>query len=375
MNYEKLFDFEVPGASFDAWKKEGKKSIGTICCHVPEEIIHAAGMLPVRLRATGCKDSSEAETWMSSLSCSFARSCLQYLIDEKYDLDGVVTSEGCLMASRIFDNWEHIDPKKKDHYLKQIAAPRIYREDAVKYYAEELDSMRRDLEDFSGQAIPDEKIKASVELFNGTRGLIRELYELRKSETPVISGEDALKITLAATNMPKEEFNSLLRGFLDEADKREPITDYKARLMLIGSAMDDPEYIKVIEGKGGLVVTDSTCFGSRYLWEPVEVAGEDIIGSMADSYLKRPVCPRSIDLHDDLHDFIMEMAEEYRVDGIVYAKLQNCECWGGETVYLDKIMKDAGLPMLVVEREELMANVGQLEIRAEAFIEMIEREV
>lgn len=374
MNYEKLFDTNICNESLKAWKNEGKKAIGTICCHVPEEMIHAAGMLPVRVRATGCTESNEAETWMSSLSCTFARSCLQYLIDGVYDLDGLIASDGCLMAGRIFDNWEHIDPNKDKHYLHQMAAPRMVSPASVNFYKEELEDIKEGIEKFVGVEITDEKLKASVALFNETRSLIRELYELRKEENPVINGTDTLKITLAATSMPKEEFNELLKAFLADAKNRKPITDHRVRLMVIGSALDDPEYTKVIEDKGGLIVTDANCYGSRYLWEPVELDENNILGSIADSYLTRPVCPRMIDLHDELHEFIMEMVKEYKVDGIIYEKMQNCECWGGETVYLDKIMKDAGIPMLVVEREELMANVGQLEIRAEAFIEMIEKE-
>ncbi|MDR2076891.1 MAG: 2-hydroxyacyl-CoA dehydratase family protein, partial [Desulfovibrio sp.] len=84
----------IGNASIEAWKKEGKKVVGTICCHVPEEIIHAAGMLPVRIRATGCTDDSKAEVWMSSFSCSFARSCLQLFLDGTYSfLDGMVASD------------------------------------------------------------------------------------------------------------------------------------------------------------------------------------------------------------------------------------------------------------------------------------------
>lgn len=374
MNYEKLFDTNVASASLKEWRAKGGKAIGTICCHIPEEIIHAAGLLPVRIRATGCKDSSEGETWLTGLSCSYARGCLQYLIDGTYELDGLIASDGCLMAGRIFDNWAHIDPQKGEHYLHQMAAPRVYRAHSVSYYRGELSDIKEGLEQFTGTTITDEKLKASVALFNETRALIRELYALRQAENPVINGSDTLKIILAATSMPKEEFNVLLRAFLDDAKSRTPITNHRVRLMVIGSALDDPEYTQVIEDKGGLIVTDALCYGSRYLWEPVELGGGDVLGDLADAYLKRPVCPRMIDMHDELGDFIMGMVKDYKVDGILFEKMQNCECWGGEGIYLTERMEKAGIPMLVVEREELMANAGQLAIRAEAFIEMIDQE-
>jgi len=81
-----------------------------------------------------------------------------------------------------------------------------------------------------------------------------------------------------------------------------------------------------------------------------------------------------IDNRDELHRLILSRAKEYNVDGIIYEKMQNCECWGGENVFLEDELKNAGIPLLNVEREQKLANVGQLEIRAEAFIEMIEKE-
>ncbi|HKK95132.1 MAG TPA: 2-hydroxyacyl-CoA dehydratase family protein [Anaerovoracaceae bacterium] len=374
MKFEKLFDTSISNESIKEWKAQGKKVIGTICCHVPEEIIHAAGMLPIRVRATGCEDNSEAETWMSSLSCSFASSCLQYLIDETYDLDGLIATDGCMMATRIYDNWNYIDPDKKDHYIHISAAPRLVNDLSLDYYKNELKDIKEGIEKFAGVKITDEKLKASVDLYNETRRLIRELYELRMAKNPVISGTDTLKITLAAASMPKEEFNVLLKDFLEDAKNRTPITTNRTRLMVIGSALDNPEYMKVIEDKGGLIVADALCFGSRYLWEPVELDNNDVLGSIAKSYLTRPVCPRMIDLHDELHEVIQNMVEEYKVEGIIYEKLQNCECWGGEGFYLNDLMKKANIPMLTLDREELMSNVGQLEVRTEAFIEMIEEE-
>ena len=86
MDYQKLFDAGMKGESIRTWRASGKKALGTICVHIPDEILHAAGILPVRLRATDCKSSSDAETWMSSFSCSYARSILQYLIDGTYAL-------------------------------------------------------------------------------------------------------------------------------------------------------------------------------------------------------------------------------------------------------------------------------------------------
>jgi bzd-type benzoyl-CoA reductase N subunit len=364
------FETEIFNAGIENWKKEGKKVVGTICCHVPEEIIHAAGMLPVRVRATGCTDDSKAEVWMSSFSCSFTRSCLQFFLDGRYSfLDGIVGSDGCLMAQRLFDNLNH---QFGDVYQQLVVVPRMHTSFAIPFYREELEKFREGMEKLSGNRITDEKLLNSIEIYNETRRLIRELYDLRKGPAPLVSGEESLKITLAAMSMPKEEFNKSLSAFIRETKKKKPVDGEGVRLMIIGSPLDDPEYVKIIEGKGGLIVTDAQCCGSRYLWEPTMSGDGDVLDALARSYLGRPVCPRMCNLHTEIYDFILGMVKDFSVDGILYVKMKNCDPWGGESVHIDDKLKAAEIPLLTVEREEIMTNIGQLAVRAEAFIEMIQ---
>ena len=370
---QKLFETGAADAYARAWKAQGGKVLGAYCCHLPEEVIYAAGIMPYRLKGTGCKDTGEAESYMSAFSCSFARATLENFLNGTYDfMDGLVGSDGCMMAQRVYDNWKHINTEnKRELTFHQLNAPRTYTPRAVDFYHREIEELKGVVEKLSGSVVTDEKLFSTIALYNETRRLIRELYELRKADAPKVSGSDCLRIILAAMSMPKAEFNVLLTDFLEEAKSREPITDYSARLMLIGSAMDDPEYLEIFEDKGGLFVTDVQCFGSRYLWEPVELKHDDPLTCIADSYLSRVVCPRMCDLHHELTDLILKMAEDFKVGGIVYVKMRNCDMWGGESTFIDRKVKDAGIPLLILEREEIVSNAGQVGVRAEAFLEMI----
>lgn len=164
----------------------------------------------------------------------------------------------------------------------------------------------------------------------------------------------------------------MLKQFLAEVKTRKPI-EGRVRLMLIGSALDDPEYIKVIEDKGGLVVADYNCFGDRNFGYPIELDDADVIGSLAKYYLSRNTCPRELDNRAAIHNEIIALCDEYSIQGVIYQKMRNCECWGGEIYYLEPDLKQIGKQVLQVEREEQLANIAQLAIRAEAFIEMLER--
>ena len=374
MDYQKLFESDISMDAVKAWKAKGKKAVGVICCHVPEEIFYAADVLPVRMRATNCVDSAEAQTWMSSFSCSFARGILQYWLEGPYkELDGLVTSDGCMQASRVHDNARYINIRNNTgKFVRQIDAPRKISKNAYPFYKDELEDLVHELEELSGVKVTDERLKAAVEKANEARRLIAEIYELRKAEDPVISGADCLRLTLAVTNMPMDEYVELLKAFLADAKNRKPVTEHRARLMIIGSGLDDPKYIELIESKGGLVVNDALCFGNRGFNVPIEIDDKDVLGSISKYYLDHLVCPRMMDKHFEMDDYIINACKDWHVDGIVYERMQYCEIWGGEAAYFQERLKEAGIPILTVEREEQMSNEGQLGIRVEAFVEMIE---
>ncbi|MEG1492180.1 MAG: 2-hydroxyacyl-CoA dehydratase family protein [Oscillospiraceae bacterium] len=374
MSYQKLFDHKISGEAAKSWRAEGKKAVGTLCCHIPVEILRAADVLPVRMRATGCGDSTDAEVWMSALSCSFARGILQRWMDGTYELDGMICSDGCMMPSRTFDNAQHINEKLGyGRYFQQIGAPRVYNEMGIAYFKKELQDLVEGLEKLSGNKVTDEKIKKFVSLYNEERALVKEVMDLRRAKNPVISGEDALKITLAACDIPVEEYIELLKELLADAKNRTPIKDKRARLMIIGSALDDPDYLKTVEDQGAIFVADALCYQSMAFTGQCEIDDNDVLGSLADFYLKRLVCPRMLTCRDELHAFILKACKDFAVDGIVYQKMQYCECCGGESLQLEKLLKEIDLPVLTVQREEKHSNVGQLAIRAEAFVEMVEK--
>lgn len=376
MSYEKLFESDISNEAVKAWRAKGKKAVGVICCHVPEEIFYAADILPVRMRATNCVDNSEAQSWMSSFSCSFARGILQYWLAGPYkELDGLVTSDGCMQSSRVYDNAAYINKRTNaGKYVRQIDAPRKISPRSFPYYKEELQNLISELENLSGSKVTDEKLKVAASKFNEARELIAQIYELRKEKDPVISGADCLRLTLSSTNMPIDEYVGLLKEFIADAKNRKPVTEHRARLMVIGSGLDDPKYIELIESKGGLVVQDALCFGARGFNKPMEIDDRDVLGSIAKYYLERLVCPRMMDKHFEMDDYIIDACKQWHVDGILYERMQYCEIWGGEAAYFQDRLKDAGIPILTVEREEQMTNEGQLGIRAEAFVEMLDKE-
>ncbi|TEU17196.1 MAG: 2-hydroxyacyl-CoA dehydratase [Anaerolineales bacterium] len=354
------------------WKDQGGKVVGYFCSYVPEEIIAAAGILPFRMRATGSTETSLADTCLSAYNCSFTRHCLDLAFNDAYDfLDGVVVINSCDHVRRLYDIWRR---KMRTPFVHLMAAPHMAGDEQVGWFRDELAILKKALEEHFGVTITAERLRESIRIQNETRQLQKDLYALRKAPSPPITGADTLGVVVASTAMEKERYNELVRSLLAELDGRNGDSSYRARLMLVGGILDDPAYVNVIEELGGLVVIDALCFGTGIFWDQVDEQAEDPMEAMARYYLRERIpCARMVGEHSRRLKFTREMLDTFKVDGVVFQRLKFCDLWGGEIYMLRRGLREAGVPVLSLEREYVLSGLGQLRTRVQAFLESIAR--
>jgi bzd-type benzoyl-CoA reductase N subunit len=354
------------------WKAKGGKVVGYFCSTVPEEILTAAGLVPFRMRATGSTGTEESDAFYTSINCSFPRHCFNLALTGEFKfLDGVLCVNSCDHVRRIYDNWKRFAPVD---FIEVLSLPRKTGPDQVNWYRDELAMLRDKVAKHFGVEITDDGLQKAIKLHNETRRLQKRLYELRKQEKPPITGAETLAVMVAGTAMPKEQYNEMLRELLDELSGSEGPGTHRARLMIVGGILDDPAYVKVIEDQGGLVVTDSTCFGTRLMWVEVNENAADPLQALAQYYVAdRPSCPRMYGEHDNRAQYVKDVAREFNVDGIVGERLMFCDLWVVEHYMLDQDLKADSIPFLKLDREYIMSGVGQLRTRVQAFLETMGR--
>ena len=132
--------------------------------------------------------------------------------------------------------------------------------------------------------------------------------------------------------------------------------------MIVGGELDDPEYIEIIEEQGGLVVTDSTCFGSRLMWRPVDEAEKDPIRALARYYVAdRPSCPRMYGDQPKRISYTREMIKEFRVDGVIGERLLFCDQWVIEHYMTTQDLKKDDIPFLTARSGVHLERKGPAE--------------
>lgn len=354
--------------SVAAWKNDGGKVVGYFCSHVPVELLIAAGILPFRMRGTGSTGTELADAHFSSINCSFPRHTFNLALNGTYDfLDGLVCVSSCDHIRRVYDNWKRNLPTP---FVRIMSLPKKVGDEQVAWYREEIDLLRRDLQQQFDVQISSEHLREAIALHNETRRLQRRLYELRKSASPPITGADSLAVMVAATAMPPEHYNGLLATLLEELEDETGAGSYRARLMIVGSELDDPAYIQAIEEQGGLVVTDSICYGTRTMWVDVDETAADPVEALARYYIQeRPTCPRMNGDRPRRLEFLKEMVEQFDVDGIVGERMLFCDFWCAEHFMNKTDLKESGIPFLQLDREYVSSGVGQLRTRVQAFLE------
>lgn len=358
--------------SIKVWKERGKKVVAFQCTYVPEEVIHAAGIHTVRLVGGETRELEleDANAWMYINTCSFIRSCAQLVLTKHYDfLDGIVVPATCDPTRRLADVWKHCGFTS---FLHVMDVPRKTTERAHERYQYEVLGLKESLEQFFKVDISDQALWDAVKVFNRTRELFRKLYDLKKSDTPPITGAETQEIYNAMYKMPREEFNDLLERLVDEASNSKRAVKGRFRLLINGSPLNNPEFIKTIEDLGAVVVVDELCTGSRYWWDSIDMFKWDTpLEAICRRYLDNQPCARMMP-SEDRTARVMGMVEDYRIDGVVSETIRYCVPYAHDQPFLRQELEERGIPVLELDVEYGMPGTGQIRTRAQAFLEMLE---
>ncbi len=348
------------------WKAKGKHVIGWSCSYTPEEVIHAAGALPVFVFGD-IETPRLADIHLPTNSCSFARGCLNSALKGDYSyLDGFVASSSCDNRNKIFDFWRC---KTDLQYLHFVNTPSRRTQKAHEFFHEENLRFKQSLEKFLQVTISKEALRKAIKAYNENRAHLKEVYELRREDPPLITGVEALEIVLSSMLLPKEKHNEMLTHFLTEVPNRRVRPKKGVRLLASGSIVDNVELLEIVESVGGSVVADDWCIGSRYFWNPV-VSNGDPLQAIAKRYLDK--IPSSF-MFDEKRRFehTIRMAKKFNVQGAVIFNQKFCDTHLFDAPQLLEDLKAIGLPALTIEWEQSLSGVAQIKTRIEAFIEMI----
>ena len=366
---------------------DGKKALGYTCYFVPEVLLNLGGCFSVRLRAPGTSNTDIGTYYMTNKTCPFTRSILERSMEGGYNfLSAMFSSETCQMMHRAheyFDIMGLVKEQNPDFFLSMMDVPFVTTKAAYEHYENQLRKhILEPLEKVYGVDISDKAIRAAIGEHNEICDIISELGELRKLPNPPITSYEFHVLQLVSECCPQYLIKDKLLETLKEVRKRkvDPKPNYRARLVVTGSEVDDPAFTKLLEDCGAYVVADRYCFGSLPGREEIVVQpGQHPLDALAEHYMKINECPRSMGTENIIarKQYLYDIAKEYKADGIILQNMKFCEYWGYERAIAAKWLAEglnvpSAIPTCQIERDYANAATGQLRTRFQAFVESLE---
>lgn len=357
-------------------KDEGKKVVGTFCTFTPWEVIYAAGAIPITVCGMSDETTEDAEKHLPKNLCPLIKSSYGFAITDKcpyiYFSDMLVGETTCDGKKKMYE----LLGKIKNMHVMQL--PQNSTDKAsLELWKTEIIKLKERLEKDFEVEITDEMLKEAIMIRNEERELLKEFYSLSKLNPPAMWGYDLHKV-IDGTNFSMDkklqavQLKDMINDIKAKYERGETSVNKDAKRILItgcpsGGVLD--KVIKTIEESGAVVVCLENCTGIK---EKYKLVREDInpIDALAEKYISVPCSVMSP--NNGRLEFLSELIDEYKVDGVVDITLQACHTYAVESFTVKEFVNNKkGLPYLNLETNYSPSDLGQIKTRIEAFIEMM----
>ena len=350
------------------WRETGGKVLGHFQVYFPEELAHAAGLLPVKVHGAPV-EGRHAEARFGSYLCSIVKSSLELALSERLVLDLFVSHPICDVARNLAAIWERNLPYPcRILYLPQNANSAY----SAAYLRDEYRRMLSLIEEIAGRRVTDEDLRASLAVFNENRHLLRRLYAIKRDTPWLLSIDEAYALMAIGARIPREEHNALLAAVLPVIAARPARPQDRMRVVFEGGFCEQPplDLLHVI-GQSCYVVDDDLLIGMRWILEDVDPSGDPLL-NLATAYLEQSsYSPVQHDLRKPKEQMLLDRIRAAQAEAAIITAAKMCEPGLDEQVAYVHALDQAGVPYFVGEFEEKMTSFDQFQIQLETFVENV----
>ncbi len=370
--FERMFTTDE---RLQALRATEKRIAGTYCYFVPEELLWAMDIIPVRLCSGTSETIAPSEEVLPRDICPLVKSTLgSAIVGGGYfdECDLIILPTTCDAKTKLGEYLADYKPV----WLLNLPSTKDY-ETVKPFWLQEIKRLKGKLEAWTGKKLERKKLKEAIELFQKRSKLYRALYELRRKHPGVISHSDWLMMIQASFYADVPTWVAQAEVLLKEmtAAVSGSHTETTKKLLITGAPVIWPNFkiLNLIEELGASVVADEMCSGHQRLWdypEPDEWTVDGMVEALASRYLFPTTCPCFASSYDRV-DKLLKMSEDFQVNGVIYHDLRLCQLFDMERDLVNRVLKDKKIPMLTLHTDYGQEDVEQLRTRVEAFLEMM----
>lgn len=357
-------DAEFP--TVKRWRENGGKVLGHFQVYFPEEIAHAAGMLPLKMRGAPV-EPTHSDSRFGSYLCSILKTNLELVLSNRVELDMFVTHPICDAARNLAAVWgRNYSYPCQILYLPQNANSKA----SAEYLRGEYDRVKNDIEALTGTKVRDEALRNSIAVYNENRSLLRKIYEIKRKQPWLLSGFEAYLLMNVGGMILREEHNEMLKAAIPLIEARPAKRQDKIRVVFEGGFCEQPplDLIRAIS-QSCYIVDDDLLIGLRWILEDIPLEG-DLLMNMADAYLEKSTySPVQHDARKPKEKMLLQRIADSGAEAAIITAAKMCEPGLEDQVTYTKALDEKGIPYFVGEFEENMTSFDSMEIQLETFTE------
>ena len=374
-----LDEFKVKAATpkqqLAEYKAQGKKVIGVLPYYAPEELVYAAGMVPMGIWGSNTKTISRAKEYCATFYCTIAQLALEMLLDGTMDgLDGIITPTICDTLRPMSQNYRvAMGDKMKVIFL---AHPQNRFEDfGLQFCVDQYNHVKADLEEVAGRKITDEDIKGAIAVYNESRALRREFVKLASDHCDVVTPTKRSAVLKAFFFMEKPAYIEKLKELNAELAKL-PVCDWEGtKVVTSGIICDNPKLLEIFEENKIAIAADDVAHETRSFRTDVPTDEADPIMALAKQFANMDYDVLLYDPKSSENrrgEFVANLVKESGAQGLVLFMQQFCDPEEMEYPYLKKALSDAGIPHIKLGIDQQMRDFGQASTAIQAFADVLE---
>ena len=347
------------------WREAGGKVLGHFQVYFPEEIAHAAGMLPLKMRGAPV-ECMHSDSHFGSYLCSIIKTSLELVLSKQVELDMFVTHPIC-DAARNLGRWgRNLIIRARSNTCRKRELRRV-----CDILRDEYARVQADIEAIRGKRLR-KALKNSLSVFNENRSLLRQLYEFKRKQPWLISAYETYLLMNVGGLITREEHNEMLKAVMPLIETRSVKRHDKIRVVFEGGFCEQPplDLIRTIS-QSCYVVDDDLLIGLRWILEDVSLEGDPLF-NLAEAYLeKSSYNPVQHDSRKPKEKMLLQRIADSGAEAAIITAAKMCEPGLEEQVAYTKALDEKGIPYFVSEFEESMTSLDHMEIQLETFTENI----
>ncbi|MDD5964004.1 MAG: (R)-2-hydroxyglutaryl-CoA dehydratase subunit beta [Oscillospiraceae bacterium] len=362
-----------PHGQLKAYKEKGMKCIGVMPYYAPEELVYAAGMMPMGMWGSNKKTISRAKEYCATFYCTIAQLDLEMLLDGTCDLlDGVITPTICDTLRPMSQNIRVAMSEKMPCIF--LAHPQFRRPAfGLKFCHDQYTHVKTELEKIRGSEIKDEEIRDAIKVYNKSRKARREFVKLANAHCDVIDPIMRSAVLKASYFMRKDEYTEKLEALNAELRALPEAKWNGVKVVTSGIIVDNPTLLKIFKDNNVAIAADDVAHESRMIRVDADETG-DPMEALCKQFADQDY---DVLLYDEASEqnrrgeYVANLVKESGAQGLVLFMQQFCDPEEMEFPYLKKALDAAGIPFIKLGVDQQMRDFGQAATAIQAFADVL----